>query len=145
MDPSQNQQQAQQQPGRPVYDTSHGGHYGKLHGTRPPSYATTQVLTVRPSFQVPVQRFVDPYPSRKSLFCATCRVEINFTNFCAWFPSSHNKVMRRQSCTRDHGRMSTKGLTGNTRTFSLPTGNRPSTTSRAIPTTTNCISCLSHG
>lgn len=31
MDPSQNQQQGQQQQARPVYDTSHGGHYGKLH------------------------------------------------------------------------------------------------------------------
>lgn len=47
MDP-QNQQQAQQQQNRPVYDTSHGGHYGKLHKKSGAQFhVTIQKLTVR--------------------------------------------------------------------------------------------------
>ncbi|KAJ4391323.1 CCAAT- binding transcription factor component [Gnomoniopsis smithogilvyi] len=45
MDPSQNQQQAQQQPGRPVYDTSHGGHYGASAALSQQGYAPAELYT----------------------------------------------------------------------------------------------------
>ncbi|KAH8781301.1 histone-fold-containing protein [Diaporthe sp. PMI_573] len=45
MDPSQNQQQAQQQQARPVYDTSHGGHYGASAALSAQGYAPAELYT----------------------------------------------------------------------------------------------------
>ncbi|KUI64929.1 Transcriptional activator HAP5 [Cytospora mali] len=45
MDPSQNQQQGQQQQNRPVYDTSHGGHYGASAALSAQGYAPAELYT----------------------------------------------------------------------------------------------------
>ncbi|ROW12342.1 hypothetical protein VMCG_00615 [Cytospora schulzeri] len=45
MDPSQNQQQSQQQQNRPVYDTSHGGHYGASAALSAQGYAPAELYT----------------------------------------------------------------------------------------------------
>ncbi|POS81436.1 histone-like transcription factor and archaeal histone [Diaporthe helianthi] len=45
MDPSQNQQQSQQQQARPVYDTSHGGHYGASAALSAQGFAPAELYT----------------------------------------------------------------------------------------------------